>query len=84
MAKTYKDFRDNVRSNPERAARVKTRRQAMEDALALAEIREKRELTQTDIAQVLEMSRRTSRASSGSRISTFQPSLNMSKRSAAS
>jgi len=27
----------------------------MEDALALAEIREKRELTQTDIAQVLEM-----------------------------
>ena len=28
----------------------------MEDALALAEIREKRELTQTDIAQVLKMS----------------------------
>src|SRR5712691_15796 len=56
MAKAYKDLRDKVRSNPERAARVKTRRQAMEDALALAEIREKRELTQTDIAQVLEMS----------------------------
>ncbi len=56
MAKAYKDLRDKVRSNPERAARVKTRREAMEDALALAEIREKRELTQTDIAQVLEMS----------------------------
>lgn len=56
MAKAYKDLRDKVRSNPERAARVKTRRQAMEDALALAEIREKRELTQTDIAQVLKMS----------------------------
>jgi DNA-binding Xre family transcriptional regulator len=56
IAKAYKDLRDKVRSNPERVARVKTRRQAMEDALALAEIREKRELTQTDIAQVLEMS----------------------------
>src|SRR6266545_3405482 len=56
MAKAYKDLRDKVRSNPERAARVKTRRQAMEDALALSEIREKRELTQTDIAEVLEMS----------------------------
>ncbi len=54
--KAYKDLRDKVRSSPERAARVKTRRQAMEDALALSEIREKRELTQTDIAEVLEMS----------------------------
>jgi transcriptional regulator with XRE-family HTH domain len=56
MAKACKDLRNKVRSNPERAARVKTRRQAIEDALALAEIRERRELTQTDIAQVLEMS----------------------------
>jgi hypothetical protein len=40
MAKAYRDLRNNVRSNPERAARVETRRQAMEDALALAEIRE--------------------------------------------
>ena len=36
MAKTYKDLRDKVRRNRERAAPVKTRRQAMEDALALA------------------------------------------------
>ena len=56
MAKAYKDLRDKIRSSPERAARVKTRRQAMEDALALFEIREKREVTQTDIAEVLEMS----------------------------
>jgi DNA-binding XRE family transcriptional regulator len=31
----------------------------MENALALSEIREKRELTQTDIAEVLEMSQAT-------------------------
>lgn len=53
MAKPYKQLRDKVRSNPARAARVNAHRQAMEDALALAEIREQRELTQTDIARVL-------------------------------
>jgi DNA-binding transcriptional regulator YiaG len=56
MAKTYKQLRDKARSDPTRAARVTTQRQAMDDALALAEIREQRELTQTDIARVLSTS----------------------------
>lgn len=56
MAKPYKQLRDKVRSDPARAARVDAHRQAMEDALALAEIREHRELTQTDIARVLSTS----------------------------
>ena len=56
MAKPYKQLRDKVRSDPTRAARVAAHRQAMEDALALAEIREQRDLTQTDIARVLSTS----------------------------
>lgn len=56
MTKPFAQLRDTVRSNPERAARVDAYRQAMEDALALAEIREHRELTQSDVADVLEMS----------------------------
>lgn len=56
MAKPYTQLRDKVRSDPARAARVAARRQAMEDALALAEIREQRELTQTDLARVLQTS----------------------------
>lgn len=56
MAKPYKQLRDKVLSDPARAARVNGHRQAMEDALALAEIREQRELTQTDVARVLSTS----------------------------
>jgi DNA-binding XRE family transcriptional regulator len=56
MAKPYKQLRDRIRSDETRAARVAAHRQAMEDALALAAIREKRELTQTDLARVLETS----------------------------
>lgn len=53
MAKPYSKLRDELRTDKERAERVAARRQAMEDALALAEIRERRELTQTDLARVL-------------------------------
>lgn len=56
MAKPYKQLRDKIRSDAARAARVAAYREAMKDALALAEIREKRELTQTDIARVLSTS----------------------------
>lgn len=56
MAKPYRQLRDQVGSDPTRAARVAAHRQAMEDALALAEIRAQRELTQTDIAHVLSTS----------------------------
>jgi DNA-binding XRE family transcriptional regulator len=53
MAKPYRNLRDKVRADPTRAARVAAQREAMEDALALAEIRERRELTQNDVARVL-------------------------------
>jgi DNA-binding XRE family transcriptional regulator len=56
LAKPYKTLREQVRSVDVRTARVAAKREAMEDAVALAEIREKRELTQTDIANVLETS----------------------------
>ena len=56
MAKPYRQLRERIRSDEARAQRVAAYRQAMEDALALAEIRERRELTQTDIARVLETS----------------------------
>jgi DNA-binding XRE family transcriptional regulator len=53
MAKPYKELRNKIRSDPARAERVAAYRQAMQDALALAEVRATRELTQTDIARVL-------------------------------
>lgn len=53
MAKPYKNLRERVRRDEERAKRVAERRQAMADALALAEIRGKRELTQSDVASIL-------------------------------
>jgi DNA-binding XRE family transcriptional regulator len=56
MPKSFKRLEGNVRREPARAARVDARRQAMEDALALAEIRAQRELTQMDIARVLSTS----------------------------
>jgi tellurite resistance protein len=56
MAKPYKKLRDRVVSDPERVARVSAYRQAMEDALALGAIRSRRELTQNDIASVLQTS----------------------------
>jgi DNA-binding XRE family transcriptional regulator len=56
MAKPYKNLRDRVRADKTRTARVAAYRHAMEDALALAEIRGRRELTQNDVARVLETS----------------------------
>ena len=56
MPKSFERLEGNVRREPARAARVDARRQAMEDALALAEIRAQRELTQMDIARVLSTS----------------------------
>jgi hypothetical protein len=56
MATPYRRLRDKIRSDEARAGRVAAYRQAMEDALALSQIREKRELTQTDIPRVLSTS----------------------------
>ena len=51
MARPYKKLRERVRIDEARTTRVAAHRQAMEDALALSEIRAKRELTQNDIAK---------------------------------
>lgn len=56
MAKPYRSLRERVRIDEARTARVAAHRQAMEDALALSEIRAKRELTQNDVAKILETS----------------------------
>lgn len=57
MPKTRKfdDLRQAVIADPARAERVAEMQAAVEDALALAEIRKSRELTQGDIAQALQM-----------------------------
>lgn len=54
--KNWKEVTKRSPETTERRARVEARKQAMRDAMALGEIREKRGLTQTDIASVLEVS----------------------------
>jgi hypothetical protein len=58
MPKTRKfsELSDAVLADSARAERVNEMRAAVEDALALAEIRELRELTQEDIAKALQVS----------------------------
>lgn len=56
MAKNFKQLRDQVRSEPARAARVDEYKRAINDALALAELRRERDITQTDLAAVLGVS----------------------------
>ena len=56
MAKPYAVLRERIRADDTRSGRVAAQRQAMADALVLAEIREKRRLTQSDVARVLETS----------------------------
>ncbi len=52
----YKVLRDRLRSTPEGRARVEEHRHTMKIALALADLREALNLTQTELAQVLEVS----------------------------
>lgn len=56
MAKSFKRLERKVRSDPVRAARVDAHGRAIDDALALAAIRQQRELTQTDVAGALSTS----------------------------
>lgn len=56
MATNWKEVKRKSADTPERRARTAARQQAMRDAMALGEIREKRELTQTDVAKVMEIS----------------------------
>jgi predicted XRE-type DNA-binding protein len=54
--KSFKTLRDRVVADPERRARVEQHKLAMRDALALAELREGREVTQVQIATTLDVS----------------------------
>lgn len=53
--KPWKEVKRKTPDTPERRARSAARKQAMIDAMALGEIREKRGLTQTDVAKVMEV-----------------------------
>ena len=55
-SKKFKNLRDEIRANPRRAARVEEYKRAIYDALALAELRQGRDVTQTDLAKVLGVS----------------------------
>jgi transcriptional regulator with XRE-family HTH domain len=52
----YKVLRDRLRSSPEGRARVEERRKTMRIALALADLREALNVTQTQLANALEVS----------------------------
>jgi transcriptional regulator with XRE-family HTH domain len=54
--KNFNQLADRVMSDPERAARVREYERAIDAALALAELRKDRELTQSDVAAVLGVS----------------------------
>lgn len=54
MAKPFKKLADQVLGDPVRRERVHALAQAMRDAVALAELRESRGLTQTELAAALE------------------------------
>jgi DNA-binding XRE family transcriptional regulator len=51
--KSFEILRRKVRADPERARRVAEHKRAILDALALAEAREQRNVTQKDIAEIL-------------------------------
>lgn len=54
--KPFKTLRDRVVADPERRARVELHKLAMQDALALAALREGRRVTQVQIAAALDVS----------------------------
>jgi transcriptional regulator with XRE-family HTH domain len=51
--KPFTELAARVKANPVRRARISTYKQAMEDALALAELRAERGFTQTELAETL-------------------------------
>lgn len=52
----FRDFEELRAKTPEGKARVAAARHALEDALGLAELREKKGMTQTDVATALAVS----------------------------
>ncbi len=56
MAKNFRQLRERILSDPMRRERMEQYGRAIEDALTLGKIRESRQLTQTEVAGVLETS----------------------------
>jgi len=56
MAKKFDQLRAPIRANPVRRARVEHYRRAITDALALAELREAKHVTQQQVAEALGVS----------------------------
>jgi DNA-binding XRE family transcriptional regulator len=54
-AKAFKNLANSIKADPERAARVEAHRLAIEDALALAELRKVTGVTQQELAARLDM-----------------------------
>src|SRR6266496_3168911 len=54
MARNFKELRDEVRSDPARAARVERHRKELERELTLADLRRARDLTQVQLAKALD------------------------------
>jgi transcriptional regulator with XRE-family HTH domain len=55
MAKNFNELRKQVRSDPERAARVMQHKAAIEAAMDLAELRRRGEHTQADLARLMKV-----------------------------
>jgi hypothetical protein len=51
--KNFNELRAKLRANPEARAKVEQYRLAMRDALALADLREAREVTQSQVASIM-------------------------------
>jgi transcriptional regulator with XRE-family HTH domain len=58
MAKNFNKLSERVRADPERARRVDEYKHGIRAALKLAELREERDLTQANLAGVLQVSQR--------------------------
>lgn len=56
MAKNFEALRKDVRSDPERSRRVDTYKRAMLDAMRLGDLRESRDATQSELAEVMHVS----------------------------
>ncbi len=58
MAEPYRKLRKHIRSDPEAAAEIAVYKAAMEEAVRLADLRQKRGVTQQQLADALEVSQR--------------------------
>lgn len=56
MAHSFKKLSEAAKADPERRARIEEQKRALRDVLALARIRESRQVTQRELAEQLQVS----------------------------